>query len=557
MHRSRIAWTTCLCGAAFASLLLFTLPAATAAGPPPAAQTDEDPRPNRLIPLDELSPGVIGMYRKTMEIEDDIRLYTDKYGVDIDLARAVCLHESGGNANLSSHAGARGYFQVMPATFRSLRVETNIEAGIKYLSQMIRQFGREDYALGAYNAGPGRVRRGRPPLETLQYILAVGQYRNVLVLHERSIRHYAEQMRLETVRGGDDWWILSRRLGIPLVQLRMHNPFLATRRLREGQIIAYPPAPRPDLLVPRGNGYAEYRTRYGDNILHIALVLEADRNKFREENRLWRLQTLPAGQLLQIPLERENSGRSAQTYRVQAGDDIGAVARRHNSSAWRIIRDNGLWDEQLTPGAVLRIEREPPRPAYATHRVRSGDTLGALARRYGTSVRAIQGANNMGRRTVISIGQRLRMPSGRAAAAAVAAADRAAPAAPEPRAQRQPAPAARAAAASRAATTHRVQRGDNLSKIANRYGTTVGALQSANNMGRRTVVRIGQQLRVPGSGSGGGQSAAPTTHRVQRGDTLGKIASRYGTTVRAIQAANDLGRRTVINIGQRLRIPGN
>ena len=40
---------------------------------------------------------------------------------------AVCLYESGGNANLTSRAGARGYFQVMPSTFRSLRVETNIE----------------------------------------------------------------------------------------------------------------------------------------------------------------------------------------------------------------------------------------------------------------------------------------------------------------------------------------------------------------------------------------------------------------------------------------------
>ena len=538
MQRSRIAWTTCLCGAVLAPLFLFTFPLPSDAGPPPPAQTDDAPNPDRLLPLNDLSPGLLGMYRKTMEIEGDIRRHTEKYGVDIDLARAVCLHESGGNGNLRSGAGARGYFQVMPATFRSLRVETNIEAGIKYLSQMIRQFGREDYALGAYNAGPGRVRRGRPPLETLQYILAVGQYRNVLILHERSIRHYAEQMRLATVRGGDDWWSLSRRIGIPLVQLRMHNPFLATRALREGQQIAYPPAPHRDLLTQRGTSHVEYRTRYGDNILHIALVLEADRDKFREDNRLWRLQTLPAGQLLEIPMARERQRRSATTYRVQAGDDIGAVARRHNTSAWRIIRDNGLWDERLTPGATLRIEREPPRPAYATHRVRSGDTLGALARRYGTSVRAIQAANNMGRRTVIGIGQRLRMPTSRAAADAEAAA---APAAPT---------------VARAAGTHRVVRGDNLTALARRYGTTVRAIQTANNMGRRTVINVGQQLRLPGGGSSALQSA-PATHSVRSGDTLGKIAERYGTTVRAIQAANNLGRRTVINVGQRLRIPGN
>ena len=492
MHRSWIAWPAFLCGAFLAPLFLLTSPSPAAAGPAAAAQTDDDPRGEPLLPLSELSPQLLGMYRKTMEIEPEMRRFTEQYGVDLDLARAVCLQESGGNANLRSVAGARGYFQVMPATFRGLRVETNIEAGIKYLSQMIRQFGREDYALGGYNAGPGRVRRGRPPLETLQYILSVGQYRNTLMLHERSIRHHARQIGLETVRAGDDWWTIAQRVGVPLVQLRMHNPFLASRALREGQIVAYPPEPRTDLLPARSADYLEYRTRYGDNILHIARVLQADRDRFREENRLWRLQTLPAGQLLRIPLERERRGRAAQSYRVQAGDEIGAVARRHDTSAWRIIRDNGLWDEELTPGAVLEIEREPPRPAHATHRVRSGDTLGALATRYGTSVRAIQAANNMGRRTVITIGQRLRVPTGRGSAADT-------PSPPE-QAATTPSPLEQAATAgARTATTHRVVRGDNLTDLARRYGTTVRAIQQANDMGRRTVIQIGQRLRIPGN----------------------------------------------------------
>lgn len=487
MRRSWITLTAFLCGALLAPLFLLTSPSLSA-----AAQSDDDPRGEPLLPLSEFSPQLLGMYRKTMEIEPEMRRFTEQYGVDLDLARAVCLQESGGNANLRSVAGARGYFQVMPATFRGLRVETNIEAGIKYLSQMIRQFGREDYALGGYNAGPGRVRRGRPPLETLQYILSVGQYRNTLMLHERSIRHHARQIGLETVRGGDDWWTIAQRVGVPLVQLRMHNPFLASRALREGQLVAYPPAPRTDLLPARSMDYLEYRTRYGDNILHIARVLEADRDRFREENRLWRLQTLPAGQVLRIPLELERRGRAPQSYRVQAGDELGAVAGRYNTSAWRVIRDNGLWDEQLTPGTVLRIEREPPRPAHATHRVRSGDTLGALATRYGTSVRAIQAANNMGRRTVITIGQRLRVPTGRGTAA------EATPPPPEQAATAAQEPSA-PASAQRTATTHRVVRGDNLTDLARRYGTTVRAIQQANDMGRRTVIQIGQRLRIPGN----------------------------------------------------------
>ena len=142
--------------------------------PAAAAQSDSS-EAAEILPLEDFSPSLLGMFRKVMEIEDQIWTFATKYDVDFDLARAVCLQESGGNPNLQSWAGAQGYFQVMPATFRSLRVETNIEAGVKYLSMMIRQFDREDYALAGYNGGPGRVRRGRPPLETLQYILAVGQ----------------------------------------------------------------------------------------------------------------------------------------------------------------------------------------------------------------------------------------------------------------------------------------------------------------------------------------------------------------------------------------------
>ena len=165
-----------------------------------------------------------------MEIEDEISRHAETYGVDIDLAWAVCLYESGGNANLNSWAGAQGYFQVMPATFRSLRVDTNIEAGVKYLSQMIGRFDREDYALAAYNGGPGRVSRGRPPLESLQYVLGVGHYRSVLKLHARSIRHHARQMSLVDVREGDDWWSISQRTGIPIRSPCRADHFPLSRR---------------------------------------------------------------------------------------------------------------------------------------------------------------------------------------------------------------------------------------------------------------------------------------------------------------------------------------
>ena len=364
--------------------------------------------PDGLLPVEALSPGFLGMYRKVMEVEDDISKYADKYDVDLTLARALCIQESGGNANLNSWAGAKGYFQVMPSTFRTLKVKTNIEAGIKYLSQMIRRFDREDYALGAYNGGPGRVARGRPLLETLQYILFVGQYRNVLKLHEPSVRHHASQMQLDEVREGDDWWTISERLDVSVLQLRMHNPFLATRALRVGQLVAFPPTPRTDLFVSNGEGL-EYRTRHGDNYLLLSFVLDVDLDALRDQNGLWRLQTLPADQVLQIPLTWKGKYNE---YETKPGDTLRSVAKVMKSQPWRIIRDNNLfWDETLRPGTVLKVRPSPPNPTYATHKVSRGDTLLGLASKYGTSVRAIQAANNMGRKTTIRIGHRLRVPT--------------------------------------------------------------------------------------------------------------------------------------------------
>ena len=381
---------------------MFGVSAPGSAGQQTAAGEDQ------LLPLTAFSPSLLGMYRKVMEIDAEIKKFADQYGLDLHLARAVVLHESGGNGSVVSSAGANGYFQVMPATFRSLRVDTNIEAGIKYLAQQVRQFGREDYALAAYNGGPGRVSRGRPMyLETLQYVVQVGDYRNVLKLYERSARHHALDIRLEPVREGDDWWSISRRLGLSILQLRLHNPFLATRALRVGQLVAYPPAPRDDLFTVDGD-HLVYQARHGDNYLRLGFVMDVDLDTLREANGLWRLQSLPVGQVLRIPLEW--TGRFNE-HQVQAGEDLQQIADKLESTPWRIIRDNGLWDEQLRAGMTLKVRPEAPKPTFLTYRVASGDTLGRIAARHGTSVRAIQSANGMGNNTVIRIGQSLQVPS--------------------------------------------------------------------------------------------------------------------------------------------------
>jgi LysM repeat protein len=105
---------------------------------------------------------------------------------------------------------------------------------------------------------------------------------------------------------------------------------------------------------------------------------------------------------------------------------------------------------------------------------------------------------------------------------------------------------------------HVVQPGENLYRIARRYGTTIQAIANANGIRNPSYIWVGQRLFIP---SGGGSWGGPPpggggVYIVRRGDTVFSIALRYRTTIRAIAAANGLANPRLIYVGQRLRIPG-
>lgn len=407
-------------------VLVGTLPAAPTVSPLPAPEQQSQTATGVIDPsaltLQDLSPGFLGLYRKVMEIEDRIRRHATTYGLDYDLARAVCLYESGGNARLTSWAGAEGYFQVMPATQRTLGVDDNIEAGIKYLSQLVERFDREDYALAGYNGGPATVGRNRPMrLESLQYVIGVGHYRMILKLYEEPIRRYASQLEIEVAREDDTWWTLAQRLGIPLLQLRLYNPYIGIRDLEPGFLVVHAAALRPDLYEIDDDAIY-YRSRIGDNYFTVGFAFDVELDALRDENELWHLQSLPPAMELRLPLfwepeesedadPREEEAEVVQ-HTVSVGQSIESISAMFETSEWRIIRDNFLWDQQLPPpGTVLDITLEPVEPQFTSHTVRRGENLTVIAHRYGTSVRAIQEANGMGNRTVIRIGQQLLVPA--------------------------------------------------------------------------------------------------------------------------------------------------
>lgn len=112
-------------------------------------------------------------------------------------------------------------------------------------------------------------------------------------------------------------------------------------------------------------------------------------------------------------------------------------------------------------------------------------------------------------------------------------------------------PAPRPDPAPQPTMTYRVRPGDTLSGIAGRYGTTAAVLAQLNGIANPNLIYAGQVIRIP---VGPVHPVEPTYYVVRRGDTLGGIAKRFGTTYQRLAQLNGIRNPNLIYVGQRLRI---
>ncbi len=174
-------------------------------------------------------------------------------------------------------------------------------------------------------------------------------------------------------------------------------------------------------------------------------------------------------------------------HTVAPGESFTSIAGRYKVPESFVDRMNGGKRLGLRPGDELWVPAGDVSQLRAglgadmerrVHRVKSGESLWSISRRYGMTVSQLTRMNHMSTKTVLQPGQRLQVAGSGGSAAAESSGG-------TPK-----------VAAANGKVNYRVRRGDTLSGIARRFEVTIHELQAWNNMGRSTSLRAGQSLTI-------------------------------------------------------------
>ncbi len=223
------------------------------------------------------------------------------------------------------------------------------------------------------------------------------------------------------------------------------------------------------------------------------------------------------------------SSGCGSSYVVQSGDTLGIIANRCGTTISALRQANPNLGSWIYAGQTIWMPggTQDNGNGYATYIVQRGDTLRSIADRFGTSASYLAQLNSIYNYNLIYVGQRLSVPSGNAVPG------------PTPYPNPQPGPVS--------AGTYIVQWGDTLRKIADRMNVSLSDLIAVNpQIANPSVIYFGEVIYLPASNS---------SYTVQRGDTMRLIAARYGTTVDGLLGMNpQIWNANWIYSGQVIRI---
>ncbi len=445
-----------------------------------------------------------------------------KNGLPEDLIY-IALIESGFSSKATSHAAAVGYWQFIRGTGKRYGLEINGLVDERRDPILATQAAAE-YFKGLYSVF------GSWYLAMASY--NVGENR----VKREVMNHYTR-----------DFWELARKRRLPKETINYIPKFIAAK------LIGNNPAKYgfTDIEWEKPLEFETIKVDRPVNLKQMAAKLNFDYDDLKQMNPKFKGEIAPA---------KSADGVSVLEIRVPVGQTVAGLAAAQASFAGRVefIADAG---------------------DTTTHKVKSGESLYTIARKYHSSVALLRDLNDLKAGRKLRIGMRLQVPErgGGKKAAALAVAERAKKAKAVEVVKETPeettVAAEKATEEVEVSTSegkfYVVQPGDTLSGIADDYDSTVNELRKLNKLRRGNMLKVGMRLKVPSDDQGipvapdsdqvmpsrGPQAVGPIAHVVKPGETLTSIAQKYGVSVASLKKANNLRAKSMLRVGSKLVIP--
>ncbi len=462
--------------------------------------------------------------------------------------------ESGYSVKAKSHAGAQGLWQFMPSTgkrygliqdwwgdFRHDPYQSS-HAAADYLDFLYKKFDSWPLAISAYNAGEGKIQRALAGTESTslhELLVSNDTLDHKTQLRNETIEYYprfvamnkimenAELLGIKpqkqskkqpeaeiykaSVKKNSDLLAISKAIGMSWDDFSLYNPAI-TSYVSPGDrsISIYVPEDKQSRLDKalkdkhKNAGWYTYTVRQNDSFSRIAQAANIPTYVLQAANPV---RTLHAGNKVLIP--QKHGEDMAKTITNPSATYLAGTNKAHNGF----------------------------------HTIKSGDSLYTIAQSYGISINDLYDLNPNVNAKNLKPGAKLNLPpyNGGTSKAMVAQNG-----------------------------IYTVRSGDTLSAIAKNYNVSVDSLMALNNIKSATSLSIGQKIKLYDDKTlANSASKTKTTininanspktdtvaYVVQRGDTIGKIASRQGTDINTVLKLNGLPSTATIHVGQVLHLP--
>lgn len=302
--------------------------------------------------------------------------------------------------------------------------------------------------------------------------------------------------------------------------------------------------------VQSGDTLSGIANRFSTTVNHLASL-----NDISNPNRIYVGQRLLVRQQTSSQTNTNNTNTSSNTtntsssatgtYTVQSGDTLSGIANKFGTNYESLANLNNISNtNRIYVGQVLKLSANSNTASSAhqattnatpagSYSVKAGDSLSAIAARYGMSYETLARLNNISNPNRIYVGQVLKLSSGSTVSNVVNH------------------------STASAAGSYTVKSGDSLSAIAARYGMSYETLARLNNISDPNRIYVGQTLNLGTSGHTSHHYTASSSsnggsYTIQAGDTLSAIAARYGMSYETLARLNNISDPNRIVAGQRI-----